>query len=106
MFNGFLLTKTYSNDTDIHQYLHPSSFHPQHILKGIPRALGMRIRKNCSDRYEGDSKFIENLREFKGYMITSGYEEEVVDQAFGKLANIKKKYSVEGDKCNKKEKEC
>ena len=45
----------------------------------------------CSDRYEGDSKFIENLREFKGYMITSGYKEEVVDQALGKLANISRK---------------
>ena len=43
------------------------------------------------DRYEGDSKFIENLREFKGYMITLGYKEEVVDQAFGKLANISRK---------------
>ena len=42
-------------------------------------------------RYEGDSKFIENLREFKGYMITSGYKEEVVDQAFGKLANKSRK---------------
>ena len=36
-------------------------------------------------------KFIENLREFKGYMITSGYKEEVVDQAFGKLVNISRK---------------
>ena len=88
LINGFLLTETYSKDTDIHQYLHPSSCHPQHIFKGIPKALGIRITRNCSDRYEGDLKFIENLREFKGYMITSGYKEEVVDQAFGKLANM------------------
>ena len=91
MINGFLLTETYSKDTDIHQYLHPSSCHPQHIFKGIPKALGIRIRRNCSDRYDGDSKFIKNLREFKGYMITSGYKEEVVDQAFGTLANISRK---------------
>ena len=94
MINGFLLTETYSKDTDIRQYLHLSSCHPQHIFKAIPIALGIRIRRNCSDWYEGDSKFLENLREYKRYMITSGYKEEVVDQAFGELANISRESTL------------
>ena len=88
LINGFLLTETYSKDTDIHQFLNPTSCHPGHIFKAIPKALGIRLRRNCSDRYENDSKFVENLREYKGYMITSGYEEKVIDKEFGKLAHV------------------
>ena len=62
-----------------------------HIFKAIPKALGIRLRRNCSDRYENDSKFVENLREYKGYMITSGYEEKVIDKEFGKLAHVLRK---------------
>ena len=91
LINGFLLTETYSKDTDIHQYLNPTSCHPGHIFKPILKALGIRLRRNCSDRYENDSKFVENLREYKGYMITSGYEEKVIDKEFGKLAHVSRK---------------
>ena len=66
--NGFLLTETYSKETDIHRCLNPLSCHPPHIFRSIPKALSIRIRRNCSNRYENDSKFIENLREFKGYL--------------------------------------
>ena len=38
-----------------------------------------------------DYKFVENLREYKGYMITSGYEEKVIDKEFGKLAHVSRK---------------
>ena len=34
---------------------------------------------------------MENLREYKGYMITSGYEEKVIDKEFGKLAHVSRK---------------
>ena len=82
LINGFLLTETNSKDTDIHQYLNPTSCHPGHIFNAIPKALGIRLRRTCSDRYEKDSKFVENLREYKGYMITSGYEEKGIDKEF------------------------
>ena len=91
LINGFLLTETYSKDTDIHQSLNPTSCHPSHIFKAIPKALGIRLRRNCSDRYENDSKFVENLREYKGYMIISGYEEKVIDKEFGNLAHLSRK---------------
>ena len=34
---------------------------------------------------------MENLREYKGYMITSEYEEKVIDKEFGKLAHVSRK---------------
>ena len=34
---------------------------------------------------------MENLREYKGYMITSGYEEKVIDKEFEKLAHVSRK---------------
>ena len=58
-FNYWLLTETYSKDID--QYLNPTSCHPGHIFKAFPKALGIRLRKNCSERFDEDSKFIENL---------------------------------------------
>ena len=62
------------------------------IFKAIPEALGIRLRRrNCSGRYENDSKFVGNLREYKGYIITSGYEENVIDKEFGKLAHVSRK---------------
>ena len=89
--NGFLLTETYSKETDIHQYLNPLSCHPPHIFRSISKASGIRIRRNCSNRYENDSKFIENLREFKGYLVISGYDSKVVDKEFSKLATLSRK---------------
>ena len=100
--NGFLLTETYSKETDIYQYLNPLSCHPSHIFRSIPKALGIRIRSNCSDRYENDSKFIENLREFKGYLVTSGYDSKVVDKEFSKLATLSRKKVLDKQRNSKK----
>ena len=99
--NGFLLTETYSKETDIHQYPNPSSCHPPHMFRSI---LGIRIRRNCSDRYENVSKFIENLREFKGHLVTSGYDSKLVDKEFGKLAILSRK-KVLNKQGNSKKKE-
>ena len=71
----------------------------------IYKALGIRIRRNCSDRYENDSKFIENLREFKGYLVTSGYDSKVADKDFSKLATLpRKKFWISKDTAKKEKK--
>ena len=102
--NGFLLTEAYSKETDIHRSLNKLSCHPPHIFRSIPKALGIRIRRNCSDRYENDSKFIENLREFKGYLVTSGYDSKVVDKEFSKLATLSRKKVLDKQRNSKKKK--
>ena len=101
---GFLLTETYSKETDIHQYLNPLSCHPPHIFSSIPKALGIRIRRNCSDRYDNDSKFTENLREFKGYLVTSGYDSKVVNKEFSKLATLSRRKVLDKLRNSKKRK--
>ena len=65
--------------------------HPGHIFKAIPKARGIRLKRSCSDKYENDSKFVVNLKEYEGYMVTSGYEETVIDKEFGKLAHVSRK---------------
>ena len=105
--NDFHLTETYSKETDILQYLNPLSCHPPHIFRSIPKALGIRIRRNCSDQYENDSKFIENLREFKGYLVTSGYDCEVVDKEFSTLATLsRKKFWISKETAKKGKRQC
>ena len=91
LIDGILMTECYSKPTDIHQYLRPDSCHPSHISKGIPKSVALRIRRNCSDRYEEDEKFVSCLREYKGYFMTSGYTEVQVDNAFCQMANVKRK---------------
>jgi len=66
-------------------------------MKGIPKSVGIRIRRNCSTRYDDDTAFVESLREFKGYLITSGYAEKEVDESFGKLAHVKREQLLEDD---------
>ena len=94
LIDGFLLTESFSKKTDIHQYLNPTSCHPKHIFKGIPKSVAIRLRRNCSDRYYNDHKFIENLREYKGYLMTSGYNEQLVDKQFTEIGLMKRSDSL------------
>lgn len=42
-------TKVYFKDTDTHELLHKSSFHPKHTFKGIIKSQLIRFWKICSD---------------------------------------------------------
>ena len=86
--DGKIITETYSKATDIHQYLNPSSCHPTHIFKGIPKSVIIRQRRNCTRREE----FIKCSREYKGYLLTSGYEEIEINKAFAPLINVNRKH--------------
>ena len=62
--DGFLITSPYSIPTDSKQYLVPSSVHKPSVVENIPKTVGMRIRKLCSDRVEGDKTFADCLDEY------------------------------------------
>ena len=64
MTEGYLVPEIYSKPTDSHKYLNPSTEHPEHVIKGIPYSVGLRIRRNCSDRSVGDKTFIDKLVEY------------------------------------------
>ena len=58
--------------------------------------MGLRIRKNCSDRSVGDKIFIDKLVEYKGYLLDSGYNSQKIDKQFLKVAQIPRKKLLEG----------
>ena len=84
LINGYLVTEIYSKPTDVHQYLHASTSHPKHTIKSIPYSVGLRIRRNCSDRVQGDHYFTDNLVEYKKHLLKCGYASESTDRKFFK----------------------
>ena len=51
---GKLITDLYVKQTDIHQYLDPSSYHPFHCNKSIPYSQALRINQICSENVSFD----------------------------------------------------
>ena len=66
--NGYLITSPYSKPTDSKQYLIPSLVHKENVVDNIPKTVGMRLRRLCSDRVEGDRIFADALDEYRAYM--------------------------------------
>ena len=90
LINGYLLTEIYSIPTDAHQYLHASTSHPKHTIKSIPYSVGLRIRRNCSDKVQGDQYFAKNLVEYRRHLLKCGYASENKDREFLKAAKIER----------------
>jgi hypothetical protein len=98
--DGKIITETYSKSTDIHQYLNPTSCHPTHIFKGIPKSVIIRQRRNCTRMEE----FIKCIREYKGYLLTSGYNEVEINNSFAPLINVNRKHLLVDNKDRHKKK--
>ena len=67
-----LETEIYTKPTDTHQYLLPSSCHPRHIIKNIPRSLALRIRRVCST----SAFFDKHAAQLTAYLILRQYKEK------------------------------
>ena len=88
--NGYLITSPYSKPTDSKQYLVPSSVHKENVVNNIPKTVGMRLRRLCSDRVEGDRIFAEYLDEYRAYMEARGYDPMNIRGHFAEIANLKR----------------
>lgn len=99
-----LIPSMYSKDTDTHQYLSPTSCHPEHISRNIPITVVNRCRVNCSDRIKDDKIFKDTLIEYKAYLVKSGYNEEHVNKTFINYAIKKKRKHVLKPECKNKRK--
>ena len=55
--DGYLMPRIYAKPTDAHRYLDPSSCHPRKVTRAILLSVGLRLRRNCSDKYENDRVF-------------------------------------------------
>ena len=70
--SGKLSTSIYSKPTDAHIYLNPTSSHPLHVIKNIPKGQFTRLRRICSDTFD----FIEQSKIYLQYFINQGYNKE------------------------------
>ena len=83
--NGFLIPVIYSKSTDSHEYLKPKSSHPPNVAKKHSTFSGLRVRRNCSDRIEGDTLFKKSVG--SEYIPSMGARD--IDRSFIKVANRK-----------------
>ena len=65
--NGKIKTDLYVKPTDICQYLHSSSCHPYHCIKGIPYSQTLRL-----------NRIFSNSRSFDRWLLERGYKEKEV----------------------------
>ena len=96
--DGYLMPKIYAMPTDAHRYLGPSSCHPKKVTRAIPLSVGLRLRRNCSDKFENNRVFMQSLREYKGYLLDCAYEEDNVNKPFFKAFKTKTRKALEGKK--------
>ena len=60
------------------------------VFDDIPKTVGMRLRRLCSDRVEGDRIFADALDEYQAYMQTRGYDPMNIHGHFVEIANLKR----------------
>ena len=67
--NGNVEFSLHTKPTDSHLYLMPSSCHPSHTFKGVPKGLATRVRRICSTPalYEEQSAHLKNNLCRRGY---------------------------------------
>ena len=82
--NGKVVTDLYNKETDINQYLLPSSCHPKQTTKSIPFSLGLRIVRACSNPEDRDKR----LRELKEQLLERQYDKKLVEYALEKARNV------------------
>ena len=56
--------------------------------------VGIRLRRLCSDRVEGDKIFADSLDEYRTYMEARGYDSRSIQGHFAEIANMRRKDSL------------
>jgi hypothetical protein len=67
--NGNVEFSLHTKPIDSHLYLKPSSCHPSHTFKGVPKGLATRVRRVCSTPalYKEQSTHLKNNLSRRGY---------------------------------------
>ena len=84
--SGNISTNLHTKPTDARAYLHYSSDHPPCVKRAIPKGLGMRIKRICSNQSDYQhhrEKLINRLRE-------RGYPREEVTNELRKVDRMKR----------------
>lgn len=78
---GKLQTTLFRKDTATNSLLHYSSFHPQHLKRGIPTGQFARIKRNCSTEEE----FNQQARSLSERFKVRGYPRKIISKSFQKI---------------------
>ena len=82
--DGKIDTDLYKKPTDRNQYLLPESCHPKQTTKAIPKSLGLRIVRICSDPDKRNLR----LTELKEQLTERGYNKDMVQSCIDKVKKI------------------
>jgi hypothetical protein len=72
-----VVTSMYSKSSDTHAYLRPTSFHPAHICKNIPKGVMKRVRQNCSESEMRATAY----EEYKQHLLRRDYNIDLIEEA-------------------------
>ena len=79
-------------ETDTHNYLHFSSFHPDHCKRAIPYSHFLRLRRLCSD----DDDFMIKSREMMTFFTQRGYPLTSLEQDLRRVTTIGRPNALTG----------
>ena len=82
--NGEIEFNLHTKPTDSHLYLKPSSCHPPHTFKGVPKGLATRIRRICSS----PTSFQEQGNILKKHLTNRGYNPCKVQTAIDEMEQL------------------
>lgn len=85
--DGEIKFSLHTKPTDSHLYLKPSSCHPPHTFRGIPKGLTTRIRRICSS----NEIFEEQSRILKSHLCNRGYKAHTVQSAIDEITTKDRK---------------
>ena len=77
-------TSVYYKETDTHNYLHFSSFHPDHCKRAIPYSQFLRLHRLCSD----DDDFLVRSREMLAFFSQRDYPCSSLENDLRRVATI------------------
>ncbi len=80
--NNLIKTFIYSKPCDSHAYMLPSSCHPAHICKNIPKGVMKRVKRNCTNDIDCQAAF----REYGQYLRNRDYSEGSIQEAISQAA--------------------
>lgn len=88
--DGKISTDLYTKKTDTHSYLHFTSAHPSHTLKGGPYSQFLRLRRICSKEETFQMRGLEMI----GHYLDRGYPKQILLHAMEKAHSMSREESL------------
>ena len=86
--NGHLVTDLYQKPSSSHDYLHRSSYHPQHLLSALPKSQFMRIRRICTHLKD----YKRHAQLYVSFFKKRGYREADLQRMAANIENYSQEF--------------